>query len=178
MFPPAARKAVLAAHIASSVGWMGAVAAFVALDVATVASSDAATLRAAYIGMDLVTRWVIVPLAAAAGLTGVAISLGTKWGLFRHWWVVLSLVLTVASILVLLVQLPVVEHRADHARDPDATAEELQGLGNLLLHSVGGMAVLLVILVLNVAKPRGLTRHGWRKQREETALTRTGSGPT
>jgi hypothetical protein len=27
--------------------------------------------------------------------------------------------------------------------------------------------VLLVILVLNVYKPRGMTRYGWRKQQEE-----------
>jgi hypothetical protein len=33
--------------------------------------------------------------------------------------------------------------------------------------------VLLVILVLNVYKPRGMTRYGWRKQDEQ----RTGSQP-
>jgi hypothetical protein len=27
--------------------------------------------------------------------------------------------------------------------------------------------VLLVILVLNVYKPRGMTRYGWRKQQEQ-----------
>jgi hypothetical protein len=175
VFPPTVRKAVLAAHVAASVGWMGAVLAFVALDVATVASDDAATLRAAYIGMELVTRWVIVPLAALAVVSGVAVSLGGKWGLFRHYWVVLSLVLTVVATLVLAVQLPVIGHRAGHARDPSTTDDELRGMGNLLLHSVGGTVLLAVILVLNVAKPRGLTRYGWRRQREE-ATSRTGPG--
>lgn len=36
-----------------------------------------------------------------------------------------------------------------------------------MVRSVGGTMVLLVILVLNVYKPPGLTRHGWRKQQEE-----------
>ena len=162
------RKVVLTSHIAASVGWIGAVAAFIVLDIATVTSEAEAVLRASYIAMDLATRWAIVPLAFASLVTGIVISLGTKWGLFRHWWVVVTLVLTVVATLVLLVQLPIIAHRAQVAADPATTATELQGLGNLLLHSIGGTVVLLVITALNVFKPRGLTRYGWRKQQAET----------
>lgn len=42
--------------------------------------------------------------------------------------------------------------------------DDLSALGSTLIHSVGGPAVLLVILVLNVYKPRGMTRYGWRKE--------------
>ena len=164
---PGLRKATLTAHITSSVGWIGAVAAFIVLDVATITSDVESVLRASYVAMDLVTRWAIVPLAFASFVTGLAVSLGTKWGLFRHWWVILTLLLTVAATLVLLVQLPVIAGRAGIAADPATTVVELQGLGNLLLHSVGGTVVLLIITVLNVYKPRGLTRYGWRKQMQE-----------
>lgn len=167
MFSPALRRVVLVSHIVASVGWMGAVAAFIVLDAATVASEDEPLLRAAYIGMDLITKWAVVPLAFLASTSGVAISLGTKWGLVRHWWVVVTLLLTVASTIVLLVQLPIIAHRADAAADQDTTADTLRGQGNLLLHSIGGFAVLLVVAILNIVKPRGLTRHGWRKQRDE-----------
>jgi hypothetical protein len=170
------RKALLAAHVAAAVGWLGAVLAFAALDAATALSDDEATLRAAYVGMELVTLWVIVPLALLALASGVAVSLTTAWGLFRHWWVVSSLVLTAVAVVVLLVQVPLIAHRADHARDPAATVESLEGLGSLLLHSVGGAALLLVILALNIVKPRGLTRHGWRKSKE-AGSRRTGPGP-
>jgi hypothetical protein len=162
---PTARKALLAAHIALSVGWLGAAAAFAVLDGTTVSSQDPGTLRACYVAMDLLARWAILPLAVGALLSGVAVSLGSKWGLFQHYWVVLSLVLTAVALLVLVVQLPVIAHRAGHARDPATSDAELRGLGNLLLHSVGGSALLLLVLVLNVAKPGGLTRHGWRRQR-------------
>jgi hypothetical protein len=56
---------------------------------------------------------------------------------------------------------------AGSAATPD---EEVRGLGNTLPHSIGGLLVLLVVLALNVYKPRGLTRYGWRKQREERAV--------
>jgi hypothetical protein len=166
-FGPAVRRLVLVLHIGASVGWMGAVAGFIALDVATVTGSDPATLRAAYIGMDLMTRAAIVPLAAVAVVTGIAIGLGTAWGLVRHYWVLLSLLLTAGATLVLLVQLPVIAHRADVARDPATTDAALDGLGNLLLHSVGGLVVLAIVLVLNVYKPRGLTPYGHRREMEE-----------
>lgn len=163
---PRVRQAALIAHVSTSVGWMGAVAAFIVLDVATVVSGDVPTLRAAYIGMDLMTAWAIVPLAFAAFATGILMSLGTRWGLFRHWWVVVTLILTVIATGVLLVQLPVIGHRAEMAADPTTTDSELRGMGNLLLHSIGGTVVLLVITVLNIVKPRGLTAYGWRKQNE------------
>jgi len=40
-------------------------------------------------------------------------------------------------------------------------------MGNMLPHSVGGTVVLLVVTTLNIAKPRGLTRYGWRRQKAE-----------
>lgn len=166
---PATRKLALTSHIIASLGWMGAVAGFIVLDVATVASDDVPTLRAAYIGMDLVTDWAIVPLAFAALVSGIVMSLGTKWGLFRHWWVVVTLILTALATVVLLVQLPVIGHRAEMAADPDTADDDLRHEGNLLLHSIGGTVVLLLITVLNVYKPRGLTRYGWRKEQAEDA---------
>jgi hypothetical protein len=163
MLGPNTRNLALTVHIVASLGWIGAVAAFVALDVATVTGEDPALLRAAYIGMDLVTTWAIVPLALAAFASGIVMSLGTKWGLFRHWWVVVTLALTLVATAVLLSQLPLIAHRAQMAADPATTDADLQGMGNLLLHSIGGIVVLLVVTVLNVYKPRGLTRYGWRK---------------
>jgi hypothetical protein len=160
------RRFWLSIHVGSSVGWMGAAMAFIVLDVTTVTSQDASMLRAAYAAMDPITRWAIVPLAAVTFLTGLVVSLGTKWGLFRHYWVVVSLVLTVGATLVLLVQLPIIGHRAAMALDSATTDAQVQGMGNLLLHSIGGTIVLAVIMVLNIYKPRGLTRYGWRKQKE------------
>ena len=55
---------------------------------------------------------------------------------------------------------------ADRAAVPTTSSDDLRALGNTLVHSVGCTVVLLVILVLNVYKPRGMTRYGWRKQQE------------
>ena len=164
---PRLRKLALAAHITLAVGWIGAVAGYIALDVTAATSNDAQTLRAAYLAMGLIAWYVLVPLALASLLTGLVMSLGTRWGLFRHYWVLISLLLTIIATVVLLVETQTIGYFADTAADPTTTGEDLRALGSTLVHSVGGTVVLLVILVLNVYKPRGMTRYGWRKQQEE-----------
>jgi hypothetical protein len=164
---PRLRKFALAAHLTFSVGWIGAVAGYIALDVAAATSQDAQTLRAAYLAMELIVWYVIVPLALASLLTGLLMSLGTKWGLFRHYWVLISLLLTIIATLVLLAETQTISYFAAMAADPTTSGDDLRALGSTLIHSVGGSAVLVVILMLNVYKPRGMTRYGWRKQQEE-----------
>ena len=166
ILPPLARKFVLAVHLACSVGWLGAVVAYLALDITVAMSSDVAAVRSAWLGMALIVSRAIVPLAVAALLTGLVLALGTKWGLFRHWWVLISFVLTVLATLVLLSEAGVVARSAAMAATA-TTSAELRAIPPTLVHSVGGLAVLLVIQVLNVLKPQGLTPYGWRKLRDE-----------
>src|SRR6266536_3293431 len=116
---PGLRKLALTVHLTSSLGWIGAVVAYLALGVAAVTSQDAQTVRAAWIAMELTGWFVIVPLALAALLTGLVMSLGTPRGLFRHYWVLITLVLTVLSTVVLLLHMPTVSSLADVAREVD-----------------------------------------------------------
>jgi DMSO/TMAO reductase YedYZ heme-binding membrane subunit len=171
---PRLRKFALAAHIASSVGWIGAVAGYIALDVVAATGRGAQTLRAAYLAMGLIAWYVIVPLALASLLTGLVMSLGTRWGLFRHYWVLISLLLTILATVVLLVETQTIGYFADVAADPTTSVEDLRTLGSTLVHSVGGTVVLLMILALNVYKPRGMTRYGWRKQQGEQRSKESG----
>ncbi len=77
--------------------------------------------------------------------------------------------LTVFATLILLLHMPTVSTLADLAREADGT--DLGGLGGDLFHAGGGLLVLLVITVLNVYKPRGLTPYGWRKQHEQRQVS-------
>lgn len=164
---PRARKLALAVHLTCSVGWIGAVAAYLPLDITVAMSSDPEAVRGAWIAMGVIASAVIVPLAIASVLTGVIMALGTKWGLVRHWWVVVSLVLTAIATVVLLVEAGVIARAASLAADPRTDAAIVIGLPSTLPHAAGGLIVLLLVQFLNVYKPRGMTRYGWRKQQEE-----------
>ncbi len=173
---PGLRRFALAVHLTFSVGWIGAVVAYLALGVAAVTSRDAQTVRAAWIAMEVTGWYVIVPLALAALLTGLVMSLGTPWGLFRHYWVLLTLVLTIIATVVLLLHMPTVSALAAVARAADGA--DLGGLGGDLPHPGVGLLVLLVITGLNVYKPRGLTPYGWRKQHERRTVPPAGDAAT
>jgi hypothetical protein len=110
-------------------------------------------------------------LSLASLLAGLVMSLGTKWGLFRYYWVLISLLLTIIATVVLLAETQTISYFADIAADHTTSRDDLRALGSTLVHSVGGTVVLLVILVLNVYKPRGMTRYGWRKQQEERTVS-------
>ena len=166
---PGLRKLVLTAHVASSVGWLGAIVAFLALTVAGLTSQNAQMLRAVYLAAEPITLLVIVPLAIASLITGIVSSLGTSWGLFRHYWVVFKLVLTVLATIVLLQYIETVRHFADMAAGTGPV--DVSGLRSYLLHSGGGLLVLLVTTVLAVYKPQGLTPYGWRRQQEQRRVS-------
>lgn len=171
---PSARRFVLTAHLTFSVGWIGAVVAFLTLVVAAMTSQDAHRLRAAWIAMDLTGWFAIVPLAVASLLTGLVMSLGTQWGLFRHYWVLISFVLTILATAVLLGNMQAVSFFARIAAEADSAdvGDLRRGLRSELLHAGVGLVLLLAIEVLNVYKPRGVTPYGRRKLREERAAAR------
>lgn len=158
----AIRKLTLAVHLTVSVGWIGALAAYIALDLVVSMSREAEAIRAGYLAMGRIVTYVIVPLALASLVTGIVLSLVTKWGLLRHYWVVISLVLTAFATAVLLRETQVLQDLVEVAIDPATSPEDVRALPGTLVHSIGGMVVLLVVLVLNVYKPRGLTPYGRR----------------
>lgn len=153
---------MLATHLVLSVGWIGAAVGYLCLGVTAEVTRDAELVRASWLAMDLVGWMVIVPLAVGSLITGVLMAVGTVWGLFRHYWVLFSLVLTTFATLVLVLHMPTVSSHADVARFPDAS--RLETLGGDVGHPAIGLLVLLSIQVLNVFKPRGLTGYGQRKR--------------
>lgn len=165
LMPSTVRKVALTTHVIASVGWLGAVAAFLALAVAAMRTTDAGTVRALYIAMEVLGVAVLVPLSLASFMTGLVQSLGTTWGLFRHYWVIAKLSITVLATGVLLLYLPTLRLFADVARS-DTLSDDAALLPSLspVLHSGAAVVVLVAAAVLAVFKPRGLTPYGWRRQ--------------
>ncbi len=180
---PALRKLTITAHVAFSVGWLGAVAAFLVLSIAGLASHDAEVVRGVYLSMDLISRFIIIPMCFAALATGLLQALGTPWGLFRYYWIVMKFGLAVfATIALLIHQFAVMAEAAK--RVSGAAAETLfsADLGPLKTELVRAPSLsilfLLVATTLGVYKPWGLTRYGRRKQQERSKVQQQPSNET
>ena len=162
---PRIRKLTLTTHVIVSVGWLGAVAAYLALAITAFTSRDAQMVRAAYFAMELIGWFVIVPCSLAALLTGLVQSLATDWGLFRHYWILAKFFLTVGGITILLMHIPVVSRISGVATETRLLDAALAKVPNatFVIHAGGGFAVLLAATTLSVYKPLGLTPYGRRR---------------
>jgi hypothetical protein len=167
IFAPGVRKLTLTTHVTASIGWAGAVASFLALAIAGLGSQDEQLVRAAYLAMHLITWSLIVPLCFAALLTGVLQSVGTPWGLFRHYWVVAKLLLTVLATIILLVHTEPIGRVAALAAASTLSSTDLPQLRlQLVGDASAALFVLFITTTLSVYKPWGLTPYGLRQHRE------------
>jgi hypothetical protein len=143
---PGLRKLALTAHIAVSVGWLGAVMAYLAVAIGCLASHDPRAVHFGYSTMELTGWFVIVPLSLAALLTGLVQALGTEWGLFRYYWILVKFALTLGAVTTLLLHMPTVGRES--------------GVQGEVIHAGGGLLVLLTTTALSVFKPWGRTDRG------------------
>ena len=175
---PGIRKVALTAHITSSVGWFGAVAGFECLAITGLMSRDALMVRAAYIAMERTAWYAIVPFAFTSLLTGLVMSLGTKWGLFRHYWVLAKFLINTLSIIILLLHTKLIAFVGDAAAERTLFRGDLRGV-RIQLVAIAGAALLalLVAATLAVFKPRGLTPYGQGKQLRGTSVAKTSADP-
>jgi hypothetical protein len=157
---PGSRRFLLTLHVVASVGWVGAVTVFFALAVVGLLSTDPAVMRASYIALDLTYRMVILPLGLASLTTGVVSSLGTEWGLFRYYWIVVKLLVTVPAIILMIVHMQPVGYIADIASTIAPLSADFGGLRiRVVAYAVAALLVLLVATALSTYKPRGKTRY-------------------
>ena len=159
---PRLRRTLLTAHVVSSVGWLGAIAATLALAIAGVASDDAETARTVYPAMELIGWSALVPLSVASLITGLIQALTSKWGLLRHYWVVTKLLINLVASVVLLAYMQTLGSLAGQARDGAVQS------ASPVLHAGAATALLTAAVVLSIFKPAGLTRYGWRRQQRAT----------
>ncbi len=152
---PRLSKFVLTSHITVSVGWLGAVVVFLALAITGLTSSNTQLATASYLAMEVCAWFVIIPLCLSSLSTGLLQAIGTKWGLFKYYWVVVKLFLTVVGTILLLLHLQPISYLAGIATDVSFTSNELGLRIDLVQKSALAIILLLTATTLSVYKPWG-----------------------
>ncbi len=135
-------------------GWIGAVVGFVAVAaVGAALAVESMDVSGLYSALSILLTVVIVPLAGLSFVSGVVVALTTPWGLFRHWWVVIKLVLTTGATAALLLHRGVAQQAAEYAVSARPELASLQT--QLLVDALAGLAVLLLAALLGWLKPKG-----------------------
>lgn len=175
-FAPALRKFTFTTQVTSSVGWVGAALVFLALAAIGLSSQNETTVRGAYLVMAPAAWFVLVPLAHASLVSGIALSLGTPWGLFRHYWVVFKLAITLFSTAILLIYMGTFREMAGVAADPVVDLGLVRN-PSPLVHAIFALILLTAATLLAIYKPFGVTPFGERQQVRVLAARAIPSAP-
>lgn len=156
---PGVYRLLLAAHVVVSGAWLGITFAKIVLGVAAVTSSTPNASRPLYLSMEAVDV-VFPPTAIATLVTGILLSLGTKWGLLEYYWVTTKLVLTVGVVVTGIALVDRLILRSTSAPYPEGVGDgAVLGVPSApaLLISLSAAHVLMlgVATVLSVYKPWG-----------------------
>jgi hypothetical protein len=93
------RRALLTLHIVASVGLLGASSALLVLAITASGTNDPDLSHSAATLVRTFGFVFGIPLSFTGLLTGIALGLGTKWGVLRYPWVMTKLALLVTTIL-------------------------------------------------------------------------------
>jgi hypothetical protein len=153
------RRAVLVLHIASAGAWLGLDVVMAVLVATSVVTDDVQTRAVAYGALGLVTVWPMTVAGLTCLLTGVVLGLGTTYGLFRYWWVVVKLVINVVlTCLVLFALRPGVDDVTERGRMLLDGQTVSNAIGDLAFPPIVAPTALLIAMVLSVYKPWGRIR--------------------
>src|SRR5207249_5547446 len=123
----------------------------------------------AYLSMNLISRFVVIPMSFGALAIGLLQALGTPWGLFRYYWMVTKFGLAIFATFALLIHqfavMAVAAKRVSGAAAETLFSADFSALKTELVRAPSlAILLLLVATSLGVYKPWGLTGYGRRKQ--------------
>jgi hypothetical protein len=161
------RKALLTAHIAISVGWLGLITGMVAMAIAGAVSDDTRTQYSVYTIMTLLDEIFLGLSSFFALLTGLVGAIGTKWHLMRRHWISTKFIMTLCLMAFGFgVNHPLIA-RATALVEAGAPPAQVRAVGIPLAWCASVAVLMLVFMtILSTYKPWGFTRYGQRRQAE------------
>lgn len=150
-------KLFLTSHITVSVGWLGAVAVFLILAITGITSKNQQISNAVYLAMEISAWFVILPFCIASLVTGVIQALITKWGLIKHYWIVVKLILTMGSTVLLVLHLQPIAELSKIASGSGTLIAAPKLQMQMIADSGAALLVLIAITAISIYKPWGKT---------------------
>lgn len=162
-----ARRLVLLTHLMLALGWLGADVVVGVLAVTGFVSDDPAQVAASYTALNTFAVPVLLIFGLGTLGSGVVLSLASRLGLIRHWWVLIKLLLNLGlSALVLILLQPRLTTAAEQATRIDQTLTDRLGTipVDLLFPAFVSGAALIGAALLGTFRPWGPTPFAQRSK--------------
>ncbi|MFF7046281.1 DUF2269 family protein [Streptomyces massasporeus] len=154
------RRAALVVHVTVSACWLGLTLGLLALGITAATTGSPATVEASVRAMKLFADWLLLPVAFLTLLSGLLLSLGTKWGLARYRWVYTKFWLTLATTTATVFAL---RPGVNSAVTAVAAGGPLPDAGDVLFGPVVSLSAYIFMAVISVLKPWGKTGRGRKR---------------
>ena len=163
------RQALLAFHAVTSAAWLGIAVMFVALSGLALNAANVRDAQTIYEAMALFDQTMLPMATMAATTSGFALGVTTKWGIVRHWWVAIKVLLSFAVLGIAFGFLhDALERSAAQAAQLAAvggTVADVTSSGQVVLWGfVLALLSLIGAMLLSIYKPRGMTPRGRRER--------------
>lgn len=152
---PVGMKTVKTLHLIAVVMWLGGCLAMGLI--ALIPTDDPVSKLALLNVSELIDYAILIPGAVATVLTGAIYGIWSKWGFFRHTWLTVKWIVSIAIILIgtfffhpfSLEMIDILQSPA-----PDATATNILAVDAAILRWCGLQAIALMLLIpVSVFKP-------------------------
>jgi hypothetical protein len=165
---PAWRKPLLVVHLSGAFGFLGSSLAVLALTAAGASGTAAATM---YPAAQMITTWLVIPLAIVAFAAGVTQALVSPWGLTKYWWVAIKLLIT--AVVTIFIGLTIYPRIAGAAAT--ALGHSTQPLtGGQRSRILSSWPIICGLLIINAFL--GVYKPGWRLRKGQRSPDVSGPG--
>lgn len=155
-------KVLKVIHLACAIMWMGGAISMMIL-LLNMPEDNASEMHAFSMTLKLVDDYLIIIGANGCLLTGIIYGIFTKWGFFRHHWIIVKWILTLFMILSgTFIMGPCVNGNVEHATDLSfylSTDSSFWSNITTILHwGLLQNVLLLITVIVSVFKP-------WKKKK-------------
>lgn len=174
--PPRGRKFLLAVHVIFSIAWIGVSSCMVVLSLMGLSFDDPRMVEAIYQALKIFDLTVITITSFTSVASGILLACYTPWGLFKHWWVIIKLVLSlIVFVFAFTLTHPAVLSALEtaHAHTVSGPLDVSEDGVPLAILSPVLCSMLLIAAILSFAKPWGTVRHNPVKKAATTELGRS-----
>ncbi|WHZ05677.1 hypothetical protein QNH48_14040 [Neobacillus sp. YX16] len=149
------KKWWLSAHILFSAIWLGVTVTFLILSISVLMTNDSQVIKAYYTSMLQMEQTAGRASLIGTVITGLILSLFTKWGLFKFYWIITKEILTFICMVLGFICIYYWTINGIHLSEQSISDQFIANHYQLMVWIIIQVILLAILFIISVFKPWG-----------------------